>query len=150
MDNAKDLGVVMPMYNVIEYSNNYSKASGSLYQFCGDEPNNITTSSEWFKFKSKFLDNTNNNASIINAKIAVPLKYLSNFWRTLLMPLISCEINLILTFPVNCVISEGSGVTAFAITDTKLYVPVVTLSTQGNTKLLQRNPQLTGRNVNQK
>ena len=150
MDNAKDLGVVMPMYNLIEYSNSYSKASGSLYQFCGDEPNNIITSSEWFKFKSKFLDNTNNNASIINVKIAVPLKYLSNFWRTLVMPLISCEINLILTFPVNCVISEGSGVTAFAITDTKLYVPVVTLSTQGNTKLLQRNQQLTGRNINQK
>ena len=150
MDNAKDLGVVMPMYNLIEYSNSYSKASGSLYQFCGDEPNNIITSSEWFKFKSKFLDNTNNNASIINVKIAVPLKYLSNFWRTLVMPLISCEINLILTFPVNCVISEGSGVTAFAITDTKLYVPVVTLSTQGNTKLLERNQQLTGRNINQK
>ena len=74
MDNAKDLGVVMPMYNVIEYSNNYSKASGSLYQFCGDEPNNIITSSEWFQFKSKFLDNTNNNASIINVKIAVLLK----------------------------------------------------------------------------
>ena len=150
MDNAKDLGVVMPMYNLIEYSNSYSKASGSLYQFCGDEPNNIITSSEWFKFKSKFLDNTNNNASIINVKIAVPLKYLSNFCRTLVMPLISCEINLILTFPVNCVISEGSGVTAFAITDTKLYVPVVTLSTQGNTKLLERNQQLTGRNINQK
>ena len=150
MDNAKDLGVVMPMYDLIEYSNSYSKASGSLYQFCGDEPNNIITSSEWFKFKSKFLDNTNNNASIINVKIAVPLKYLSNFWRTLVMPLISCEINLILTFPVNCVISEGSGVTAFAITDTKLYVPVVTLSTQGNTKLLERNQQLTGRNINQK
>ena len=150
MDKAKDLGVVMPMYNLIEYSNSYSKASGSLYQFCGDEPNNIITSSEWFKFKSKFLDNTNNNASIINVKIAVPLKYLSNFWRTLVMPLISCEINLILTFPVNCVISEGSGVTAFAITDTKLYVPVVTLSTQGNTKLLERNQQLTGRNINQK
>ena len=66
------------------------------------------------------------------------------------MPLISCEINLILTFPVNCVISEGSGVTAFSITDTKLYVPVVTLSTQGNTKLLQRNPQLTEININQK
>ena len=46
MDNAKDLGVVMPMYNLIEYSNSYSKASGSLYQFCGDEPNNIITSSE--------------------------------------------------------------------------------------------------------
>ena len=60
------------MYNVIEYSNNYSKISGSLYQFCRDEPNNIITNSDSFKFKSKFLDNTN-NAGIINAEIDVPL-----------------------------------------------------------------------------
>ena len=56
----------------------------------------------------------------------MPLKYLSNFWRTLEMPLINCEINFILTCSAKCVISEGNEVTTFAITDTKLYVPVVT------------------------
>ena len=78
VDNAKDLDVVMSMYNLIGYSDNYSKISGSLCQLCRDEPNDNITDSESFKFKSKFLDNTN-NASIVNAKIAMPLKYLSNF-----------------------------------------------------------------------
>ena len=68
----------------------------------------------------------------------VPLKYLSNFWRTLEMPLINCEVNLILTWSATCVITDSRGVGRFAITDTKLYVPVVTLSTQENTKLLQQ------------
>ena len=75
----------MPMYNIIEYGDNYSKTSGSLYQFWSDEPNNNITDSESFKFKSKFLDNTNNEG-IIDAKIAVLLKYLRNFWRTLEIP----------------------------------------------------------------
>ena len=69
VDNADDLDVVIPMYNLIEYSDNYSKTSGSLNQSCRDEPNNVIAESESFKFKSKFLDNTN-NASIINVKIA--------------------------------------------------------------------------------
>ena len=64
------------------------------------------------------------------------LKYLSNFWKTLEMPLIDCEINLILTWSEDCVISSASGETIFKITDLKLYVPVVTLSIQDNTKLL--------------
>ena len=70
----------------------------------------------------------------------VPLKYLSNFWRTLEMPLINCEVNLILAWSVNCVVPNASAnqATTFAITDTKLYVPVVTLSTQDNAKLLQQ------------
>ena len=63
----------------------------------------------------------------------VPLKYLSNFWRTLEMPLINCEVNLILTWSSNCVITDSNSAATFAITDTKLYVPVVTLSTQENT-----------------
>ena len=69
------------------------------------------------------------------------LKYLSNFWRTLEMPLINCEINLMLTWPSTCVIVStniGAQNATFAITDTKLYVPVVTLSTQENAKLLQQ------------
>ena len=71
----------------------------------------------------------------------VPLKYLSNFcnfWRTLGMPLINCEVNLILTWSSNCVITNSTGAGLFAITDTKLYVPVVTLSTKENAKLLQQ------------
>ena len=60
----------------------------------------------------------------------MPLKYLSNFWRTLEMPLINCEVNLILTWSPTCVISFATGETKSSITDTTLYVPVVTLSTQ--------------------
>ena len=68
----------------------------------------------------------------------VPLKYLSNFWRTLEMPVINCEINLILTWSDKCVLSNDTKATTFAITDTKLYVPVVILSTQDNAKLLEQ------------
>ena len=71
----------------------------------------------------------------------VPLKYLSNSWRTLEKTLINCEINLMLTWSVKCVTSSNAVTdqeTKFAITDTKRYVPVVTLSTQGNEKLLQQ------------
>ena len=68
----------------------------------------------------------------------VPLKYLSNFWRTLEMPLINCEVNLILTWSSTCVITNSNGAGTFAITDTKLYVPVVTLSTRENTKFYQQ------------
>ena len=71
----------------------------------------------------------------------VPLKYLSNFWRTLEMPLINCEVNLILTWSSTCVLASTHNaiqVATFAITDIKLYVPVVTLSTQENTKFLQQ------------
>ena len=74
-------------------------------------------------------------------EIMVPLKYLSNFWRTLEMPLINCEINLILTWSTNCVIVSTNVAhqnVTFEITDTKLYLPVVTLSTQNNSKLLQQ------------
>ena len=71
----------------------------------------------------------------------VPLKYLSNFWRTLEMPLINCEINLILTWSSTCVLVStniAAQNATFTITDTKLYVPVVTLSTQENNKFLQQ------------
>ena len=69
----------------------------------------------------------------------VPLKYLSNFWRTLKMPLINCEVNLILTWYASCLIVYNNDVNqgaTFEITRTKIYVPVVTLSTQDNAKLL--------------
>ena len=68
----------------------------------------------------------------------IPLKYLSIFLRTLEMQLINCEVNLILTWSPTCFISSPNGETKFKITETKLYVPVVTLSTQDNAKLLQQ------------
>ena len=148
--NAKDIDIVMPMYNLIKYSDNYAKSTGSLWQYCKDIParnandeiivfdvNNVTDS---FNFKVKFTGQTGNNGRK-NVEIMVPLKYLSNFWRTLEMPLINCEVNLILTWSSTCVL-VATGVpnqaATFAITDTKLYVPAVTLSTQENTKFFQQ------------
>ena len=150
IDNAKDIDIVMPMYNLIEYSDNYAKATGRLWQYCKDIPaqnnnneiiafdvNNLTDS---FNFKAKFIGQTGNNGTK-DVEIMVPLKYFSNFWRTLEMPLINCEASLILTWSSTCVI-VATGVqnqnATFAITDTKLYVPVVTLSTQENTKFFQQ------------
>ena len=68
----------------------------------------------------------------------VPLKYLSNFWRTLEMSLINCKVSLFLTWSPTCVITNSTGEGKFKITDTNLYVPVVTLSTKDNEKLLQQ------------
>ena len=142
----------MPLYNLIEYSDNYAKTTGSLWQYCKDIParnaatdeiiafdaNNLTDS---FKFKAKITGETGDDGTK-DVEIIVPLKYLSNFWRTLEMPLINCEVNLILTWSSNCVIASvivANQAVTFAITDTKLYVPVVTLSTQENTKFLQQS-----------
>ena len=138
VDNAKDIDIVMPMYNLIEHSDNYVKTSGSLWQYYRVEPNNNLANSESFKFKVKITGKTPNNDNEKDVEIMVPLKYLSNFWRTLEMPLINCEVALILTWSLTCVITNSTGATTFAITDTKLYVPVVTLSTKENAKLLQQ------------
>ena len=113
IDNAEYIDIVMPMYNLIEYSDNYSKTSGVLWQYCKEIPavygngnivafngaNNIDS----FNFKNKLTGQTNNDG-IINVKIMITLKYLSNFWRTLELPLINCEIELILTWSRNYVI----------------------------------------------
>ena len=150
IDNAKDLDIVMPMYNLIEYSDNYAKTTGSLWQYCKDIPalnadveitrltgGNTTDS---FKFKAKITGETGDDGTK-DVEIIVPLKYLSNFWRTLVMPLINCEVNLILTWSSTCVListNVPNQSATFAITDTKLYVPVVILSTQENTNFLQQ------------
>ena len=68
------------MYNLIEYSDNHLKMSGSLWQYCRDEPADNITDSVSFKFESRFLNNTG-NSSTVNVEMAVPLKHLSNFWR---------------------------------------------------------------------
>ena len=85
------------MYNLIQYGDNYSKTSGTLWQLYRDERNNNLTDSESLKFKIKIIGNTPNDFNKKNVEIIVPLKYLSNFWRTIEMPLINCEVNLILT-----------------------------------------------------
>ena len=102
IDNAEDLDVVMPMYNLVEYSKNYRKTTGSLWNYYRDKPkssrdnNNITHSilnSESFDYKANFMENgvAHNNSTKNDVKIAVPLKHLSNFWRSLNIPLINCE-----------------------------------------------------------
>ena len=106
VDNAKDIDIVMPIYNLIEYSYNYLKTSGSLWQYCKDIPavndNNAivnftdNTLTDSFNFKVKMTGQTENGGTK-NVEIIAPLKYLSNFWRTLEIPLINCEVNLILT-----------------------------------------------------
>ena len=110
VDNAKDIDTVMPMYNLIEYSDNYSKTSGSLWQYFRDEPNDNPADSESFKSKIKIAGKTPNNANEKDVEIMIPLKYLSNFWRNLEMPLINCEVNLILTWSSACVITNSTGV----------------------------------------
>ena len=94
--------------------------------------------SESFKSKIKITGKTLAAGNTKDVEIIVPLKYLSNFWRTLEMPLINCEVSLFLTWSSTCVITNSTGEGRFTITDTKLYVPVVTLSTQDNAKLLQQ------------
>ena len=138
IDNAKDIDIVMPMYNLIEYSDNYAKTTGSLWQYFRDEPvdDDHIEDSKSFKSKTKITGKTPNDGN--DVEIMVPLKYLRNFWRTLEMPLINCQVNLILTWSSTCVITESNGAGTFAITDTKFYVPVVTLSTQENTKFPQQ------------
>ena len=138
-DEAKHINVAMPMCNLIEYSNNYSDTSGSLWQFKRDEiegdvdltvnaqhiPKNLSS----FKYKSSFITNRN------GVRIAVPLKYLSNFWRSLDMPLINCKVEISLKWYENCILSSAGTAAAFTITNTKLYVPIVTLKTEDNAKL---------------
>ena len=140
----------MPVYNLIEYNDDYSNTSGSLWQYCKDMPavdnnnaivnfaeNNLTDS---FNFKVKMTSQTGDDGTK-NVKIMITLKYLINFWRTLEMPLINCEINLTLTWSTNCVIistNVANENATFEVTDTKLYVPVVPLSTQDNSKLRQQ------------
>ena len=138
VDNAKVIDIVMPMYNLIEYSDNYAKTTGSLWQYFRDEPDDNIEDSESLKSKIKITGKTPDDDNEKDVEIMVPLKYLSNFWRTLEMPLINCEVTLILTWSSTCVITNSTGAGTFEITDTKLYVPVVTLSTQENTKLLQQ------------
>ena len=119
IDNAEDLDIVMPIYNLLEFSKNYRKTTGSLWNYYRDEPNNPPatnynaepiTNSASFKYKSSITEKASNanqengentehgnTKTKKNLEIVVLLNYLSNFWRTLDMPLISCEVFLTLT-----------------------------------------------------
>ena len=104
---SKYLDVVLPMYNLIEYSDNYSKISGSLWQYYRDYPNDNITESKSFKFKITITGKTPTAGKTTkDVKIAVPLKYITNFWGTLEMPLMNCQFNLILTWSL---ISPANG-----------------------------------------
>ena len=135
------------MYNLIEYSDN-SDSSGSLWQFKRDKQrkenngslydvsaDNSDNSSSINSYKSNLIGTIPNGGRKNGVKIAVPLKYLSNFWRSLEMSLINCKVKLSLTWNKSCILSSVADDLAFAITDTKLYVPVVTLKTEENAKL---------------
>ena len=174
IDNAEDLDVVMPMYNLLEYSKNYQKTTGSLWDYYRDEPSDpLSSNSESFKYKTSITGNTCNidekntnddGNEVDNPKydankvgqseteVVIPLKHLSNFWKRLNIPLINCEVELFLAWSKNCVLA-GMTVRAvqnnklatvaptgleFKITDTKFYVPVVSLSKENDIKLLEQ------------
>ena len=169
IEDADDLDIIIPMYNLLEYSKNYRKTIVSLYNYYRDELTNDdndnfaninVVNSEAFKYKNKITGNTYNvNAgadgydvtknSKQEIELALPLKYLGNFWRALNIPLISCEVSLELKWNKNCVITSleqrdiGGGNrdnaptgATLSITDCKLYIPVVTLSKDDEIKLL--------------
>ena len=139
---ANFINITMPMYHLIEYSDNYSYTLGSLWDFKRDEivdNANVTNddNAPSFKYKASLIGNTENNGTKNGVKIAVPLKYLSNFWRSLEMPLINCKVELSLKWIENCVLTTAANANeaTFKITDAKRYVPIVTLSAEDNAKL---------------
>ena len=118
--NAEDLDIVMPMYNLLEYSKNYSKTTGSFWNYYRDEPNSVVggadnninysiKDSKSFDYKTSITGKLKGNNTEKEVEVFVPLKHLSNFSRTLDLPLIGCEINLILTWSENCVLTSKAS-----------------------------------------
>ena len=137
----------MPMDNLIKYSDNYQDSSATLYHYKRDEPpeanaiNNLTTNtSSSFKYIVSLLGNPDVDDGIAktSVKVVVPSKYLSNFFRSLEMPLINCKIKLNLTWKKKCVLSNDDGDAVFIINDTKMYVPVVILSKEDNKHFIEQ------------
>ena len=165
-ENAEDLDIVMPMYNLLEYSKNYEKTPGSLFNYyrdelseliIGDGNNAINISirnSKSFDYKTEITGSVDaGEDEKEDATFAIPLNYLGNFWRSLDIPLFNCEITLILSWYKECVLVgralrgppaaaanriESPTGAKFEITDCKLYVPVVTLSAENDNKLLEQ------------
>ena len=144
----------MPMHNLFEYRKNYKKTTSSLWNYYRDELSDLLSScSESLKYKINIVGKTpEDNDSLTNAEVVIPLKHLINLWRSLSIPLINCELELILNWSKNCVLGDmatrdaednnpaivtQSGAT-FKITDSKLYVPVVTLSKGNDIKRLEQ------------
>ena len=135
---------------MIEYSDNYSDTSRSLWQFKRDEVPAINTdliinNSKAFKYKAALLGKTayhnDGKSSVKDAKIVARLKYLSNFWRSLEMRLINCKVHLELNWIEDCILSSAGDSVKFEIKGAKLHVPIVTLSTKGLvnlTKIINR------------
>ena len=172
IEDADDSDIVMPMYSLLEYNKNYRKTIGSLYNYYRDEltndnnnnfANGNVVNSNIFKYKNKIIGNTYNldagadgyganKNGTQTIELAIPLKYLGNFWRALNMPLISCEVSLELKWNKNGVITslkerqvdagppvvrDGAPTgTSLAINDCKLYIPVVNLSKDDEIKSL--------------
>ena len=152
VDTAENLDIVMSMYNLIEYSHNYQDSSATLYQYKRDEPpegnpipNLADNNSSSFKYKFSLLGNIPHLAGAadvarvgrLNVKVVVPLKYLSNFFRSL-MPLINSKIKLNLTWKTKCVLSTADDEAVFISKDTKMYVPVVALSKEDNKDFIEQ------------
>ena len=152
IDGAKDLDLVMPMYNLTGHNSNYSETTRNLWCHSKDETanfnNDIASTNDFksFKYNAKFLGNTVKdwvNGVLKNPTIAAPLKYLSHFWRSPKMPLINCKVELKLKWGKYCIFFAAGTDTAdtnsnniiFTIKDTKLYVSAVTLSARHNQKL---------------
>ena len=142
IDDAQKIDVAMRMYNLIEYSDAY------LGQYYRDEPaldNNenfvdFPDNNNPFKFKQKTTGEAG-NGSTKDVEVIVPLKYLSSFWRTLEMPWINCEFSLQLKWSRNCIIVTGTANHQnpnFETNDTRLFITVVTLSTQEDIKHLKK------------
>ena len=162
--NAEDLDIFMLMYNLLEYSQNYSMTSGSLWNYYRgkiDDINDNASDSKSFKYKTKIVgkaparpenegDPNRPSVPALNIEVTIPLKCLSNFWRFLDSPLINCEIELDLSWAKYCVLIEHhnniTGVN-FMITGTKLYVPVVTLSINDNIKFSENIKQVFKRTI---
>ena len=138
IDEATHINITTPMYNLIECSDNYSDTSGNLWQFKRDEiTNNADVTNDnapSFKYNANLIGNTEANGAKNGVKIAVPLKCLSNFWRSLEVPLINCKVELSLKWYERCLLTAANTAT-FTITDAKLYLPIVTLSIEDNFKL---------------
>ena len=152
IDEVNHIYIAMTMYNLIEYSDNYSDTSGSLWHFKRDEvPDNNANlgvddngifNSQSFKYKAALAGETkdaaNGNSFVKITKIVFPLKYLSNFWRSLEMPLIISKVHLELNWIEDCILSRAGKSAKFKITDAKLHVPIVTLSTKDNVNLIKQ------------
>ena len=129
----------MPMYNLIEYSVNYSDTSGSLwhfkrYEIINNEDVTNDDNAPSFKHKASLIGDTGNNVRKTGIKIVVPLKYFSNFWRSLEMPLINCKAELSLKWYERCLLTAATTAT-FKITDAKRLCSNCYFIKEDNTKL---------------